>query len=177
MHLIEDNIELIRTELQELANADALIAAQKFHKEKIKAYGIKVPVVRKLAKSWFLEIKQLDKVQIFLMCDALFQSGFSEEAFIAAEWTYILRRKFEEADFSRFEYWIEHHVHNWAICDNFCNNSMGAFLLKYPTYVSHLKRWAVTDNRWLQRAAAVSLIIPAKQGLFSKEILEIAELE
>ena len=39
-----------------------------------------------------------------------------------------------------------------------------------------LKRWTQSKNRWMHRAAAVSLIVPAKHGRFQKESLEIAAL-
>jgi len=46
----------------------------------------------------------------------------------------------------------------------------------YPEYISELKRWAKLDNRWMRRAAAVTLIIPARHGLFLDDIFEIATL-
>ena len=46
----------------------------------------------------------------------------------------------------------------------------------YPEYVTELKRWATSTNRWLKRAAAVSLIIPARHGLFLTEIFEITDI-
>lgn len=176
-HFVEKEVKAIKAALKELASAEGQAAAQKFHKEKIQTYGIKVPIVRALAKKCFNENKHLEKAAIFTMCDQLFLSGILEEAFIASELAYALRRKFEEADFSQFEHWIKHYVNNWAICDGFCNNTVGVFLLQYPAYIARLKKWAVTDYRWLQRAAAVSLIIPARRGLFIDDIFEIAELE
>lgn len=52
---------------------------------------------------------------------------------------------------------------------------MGTFLEMFPEYVSELKQWALSDNRWVKRAAAVSLIIPARRGLFQKDIFNIAD--
>ena len=45
----------------------------------------------------------------------------------------------------------------------------------YPKLASRLKEWAASDNRWVKRAAAVTLIIPAHKGLFLKDIFEIAD--
>ena len=39
-----------------------------------------------------------------------------------------------------------------------------------------LRRWTQSENRWMRRAAAVSLIIPAKHGTFLPESMEIANL-
>ena len=44
-----------------------------------------------------------------------------------------------------------------------------------PEFLSELKLWTNSTNRWKKRAAAVALIIPARRGLFLKDILEIAE--
>jgi len=62
------------------------------------------------------------------------------------------------------------------MCDGFCNHTMGEFLEKYPDHIPELKEWAASGNRWMRRAAAVSLIIPAKHGKFPDESLEIADL-
>ena len=53
---------------------------------------------------------------------------------------------------------------------------MGDFIEKFPEYINELKRWTKSDNRWIRRAAAVSLIVPAKHGKFLKEAIEIADL-
>jgi 3-methyladenine DNA glycosylase AlkD len=47
---------------------------------------------------------------------------------------------------------------------------------KFPSTVEELKVWAKSSNRWLKRGAAVSLIIPAKQGKFLREALEISDI-
>jgi 3-methyladenine DNA glycosylase AlkD len=53
---------------------------------------------------------------------------------------------------------------------------MGDFIEKFPEYSGELKRWTQLDNRWMRRAAAVSLIVPAKHGKFLDDVLEIADL-
>lgn len=52
---------------------------------------------------------------------------------------------------------------------------MGDFIEKYPEYVHKLLLWACSPNRWPKRAAAVSLIVPAKRGKYLKETLEISD--
>jgi 3-methyladenine DNA glycosylase AlkD len=53
---------------------------------------------------------------------------------------------------------------------------MGNFIEKFPEYINELKRWTQSDNRWMRRAAAVSLIVPAKRGRYLDDVLEIADL-
>jgi 3-methyladenine DNA glycosylase AlkD len=53
---------------------------------------------------------------------------------------------------------------------------VGEFVTMYPGYVAELKKWAGSANRWVRRAAAVTLIIPARRGLFLDDIMEIADI-
>jgi 3-methyladenine DNA glycosylase AlkD len=46
----------------------------------------------------------------------------------------------------------------------------------YPGKVEDLKRWAKSNNRWMRRGSAVSFIVPARKGLFLKDIFEIAAI-
>ena len=39
-----------------------------------------------------------------------------------------------------------------------------------------MRSWAKSKNRWLKRASAVSLIVPARKGLFLKDALEICDI-
>jgi len=67
-------------------------------------------------------------------------------------------------------------ITNWAACDGFCNHAVGDFITKYPDQVGVLKRWAISPNRWVRRAACVSLIIPVKHGEYLSEVFELADL-
>ncbi len=46
----------------------------------------------------------------------------------------------------------------------------------FPSYTEGIKKWTRSQNRWVRRASAVSLIIPAKNGLFKEDIFEIADI-
>jgi 3-methyladenine DNA glycosylase AlkD len=46
----------------------------------------------------------------------------------------------------------------------------------YPEYLGKLKIFATSGNRWMRRAAAVSLIVPARKGKFLSDILEISDI-
>lgn len=45
----------------------------------------------------------------------------------------------------------------------------------YPAFLAELKRLAKSDNRWVRRAVAVSLIVPARKGMFLNDVFEIAD--
>jgi 3-methyladenine DNA glycosylase AlkD len=158
------------------AQADPTIAksTQRFFKEGIKCYGLKSATTRKLAKQFGKEIKTLSKAKIFALCETLWQTGYMEACSIACEWAYAQHEAFTPDDITIFEHWIQSYVNNWASCDSLCNHNVGDFVMMYPEHIATLQKWAETDHPWLKRAAAVSLIIPARRGLFLPEIFQIA---
>ncbi len=172
-----DNIlELVRRALRENANEKERLSGERFFREEIRLYGMKARMVIQIAKAYSQEITPLAKRELFALCDDLWESGYFEEAAIACEWAYTRRRSFEPDDFPVFEKWVTHNVSNWATCDTLCNHTIGTFMEMYPAYLAELKKWAHSGNRWVRRAAAVTLIVPARKGLFLPDIFEIARI-
>lgn len=173
---MEPIIDKIRLELKKNSDEKTQATSRKFFKEEIKTYGVKVPTVNKISKEYYKLINHKTKSEIFDLCGILWQSGFIEESFIACHWSYYIHKKYEPGDFQIFEKWINNYVSNWASCDTLCNHTVGEFIVMYPEYLSGLKDFAKSDNRWMRRASSVSLIVPARKGKFLKEILEIADI-
>ncbi len=173
---MNDVIKDIRSELEALADEKTRENGKRFFKEEIKVYGTKSADVRKISKSFFKKLKDSDKKEIFGLCEELWKSGYMEESFIACNWSYYIKEKYGPEDFKTFEKWVSKYVSNWASCDTLCNHTVGDFILMYPEFISELKRWALSENRWMKRAAAVSLIIPARKGEFLADIFEIADI-
>lgn len=169
-------IKNIQRELKIISDEKVKKSSQRFFKEEIKVYGVKAVLIHKIAKENFKLIKDFPKLDIFKLCEELLQSGYVEESIIACDWSYYIHKKYEPTDFLIFEKWVEKHVSNWATCDTLCNHTIGTFLIMYPNFINELLKWTKSANRWKKRAAAVSLIIPARRGYFLNEILEIANL-
>ena len=170
-----DIISAIRQELTQQADEKTKSNYHRFFKEDVTFYGVNTALVTKIAGRYFQDAKFLGKKEVFRLCEELLKSDFSEEAFIAFEWSYRFHTQYEPEDFSTFEGWVKNYINNWAKCDTLCNHTIGSFVEQYPHYINNLKQWAKSDNRWLKRAAAVTLIIPAKRGKFLEDIFEIAD--
>jgi 3-methyladenine DNA glycosylase AlkD len=166
----------LRDELKANVDEKTQQTAHNFFKEEIQIYGVQVPLVRKIAAKFWPEIRSLEKKEVFLLCEELFRSGYMEESFVVSEWLPKIAEKFEPDDIYTLKRWIETYVTNWAECDSFCNHTVGDFIQRFPKCISELKSWAKSSNRWLKRAAAVSLIVPAKKGAFLPDALEICDL-
>ena len=165
----------IRQELESLADEKTRTTSQRFFKEGISCYGIKTRGLQPLQKNTGRRSNP-GKKEIFALCEELYRSRQLEESFIVSTWAYALSGRYEEKDLAVFRRWIDTYITNWASCDGFCNHTMGAFIERYPRYTAELKQWTQSKNRWMRRAAAVSLIVPAKHGTFLPEAIEIADL-
>lgn len=166
----------IRQTLRDNIQEDTLNSKKRFFKEDVKLLGLSVAEVTKISKHFYQTLKDSPKEDIFALCEELWKSGYSEEAYMACHFSYYISRKYEPADFVVFERWVNEYVTNWATCDTLCNHTVGTIVEKYPEYIEELKKWAKSPNRWVKRAAAVSLIIPARRGLFLNDIFEIADI-
>lgn len=165
----------MREELSDSADEKTKETAVRFFKEGINCYGVKAATVLKIADKYFKQIKNEKKETIFSLSEELLGSDLFEESSIAFEWVYRMREAYEPDDFEVFEGWIGKYVNNWAKCDTLCNHSVAAFIESYPQYMSQLKQWTKSDNRWFRRAAAVTLVLPARNGKFLEDVLEIAD--
>ena len=175
---MEKIIEQIRQTLTDSIDAKTLASCARYFKEgeTPKVYGVKMTEVNKIAKASFQSVKEYSKQAIFEWCEELWKSRYFEEAIVACIWSESLHKKYEPSDFAVFERWLSNYVNNWADCDTFCNHTIGSFLMMYPDYIVKLKEWTKSPNRWLRRGSAVTLIVPARKGLFLNDILEIADI-
>jgi 3-methyladenine DNA glycosylase AlkD len=171
------NIVNVITELL-IANSDEKTrdSSQRFFKETIRCHGVKAAVTVQIGKEYYQAVKDKPKVEVFDLCEQLWQTGYLEEAGIACNWSYYLHKQYTPIDFVVFEKWVNRYLTNWATCDTLCNHSVGTFIEMYPAFLKDLKKWALSNNRWMKRASAVSLIVPARKGKFLPDILEIADI-
>jgi 3-methyladenine DNA glycosylase AlkD len=169
-------VETLRKEL--ILNADEKVrkSGERFFKEEVRLYGINSATVGRIGKEYFKDLKDKSKAEIFMLCEELWRSGIMEESFIACNWSYYVKKQYEQSDFRIFSKWVNNYVRNWASCDTLCNHSVGTLAEMYPSLLSELKLWAKSENRWVKRASSVSLIVPARHGLFLDDIFEIADI-
>jgi 3-methyladenine DNA glycosylase AlkD len=168
-------VKEISQKLEEFSDLKTKESGERFFKEKVKMHGVKTAIALNISKEYYKQVKGKTKEEIFNFCEELWQTGYMDESFIACNWSYNVHKDFEEKDIQIFERWIDTYIDNWASCDTFCNHTVGEFIVMYPKYISTLKQWAKSKNRWMKRASAVSLIIPARKGLFLNDVFEIAD--
>lgn len=173
---LASTLKAIRKALKENADPQILASAKKFFKEEIKIYGVSSAAAQKIGKENLKLIKGSPKADIWELCEALWKSGYSEEACLACTFSDAITPQFVPDDFKVFEHWVQEYVSNWATCDTLCNHTVGTFVEMYPAYIPEIQKWAKSKNRWMRRASAVTFIIPARKGLFLNNIFEIADI-
>ena len=177
---MNDLIRRLRQELQMNADPETLASAKRFFKENEtpKLIGLKSSVVGKIGKKYLAEIKKtkLSKEEVYALCDELWQSGYLEEMGVACLWSEAQAKNYQPEDFEVFAGWVGNYVTNWGACDTLCNHTVGALITMYPCLADRLLGWAKSPNRWVKRASAVSLIVPAKHGHFFEHVIRIADI-
>ncbi|MCD4656633.1 MAG: DNA alkylation repair protein [Planctomycetes bacterium] len=169
-------IKDIRNALRSKIDKTYKKGAKKYFKNEVKLHGVRVPDVRKISSEFYKHVKNMQKSDIYEICEKLMQSGFSEEKIIAFDWTYRQKKYFTHEDFDVFESWIEKYVKSWADCDDFCGHALGYLIFMHETLVKNLASWTKSNNRWLRRASAVSLIYSVRRDKYHVDAFKISEL-
>jgi 3-methyladenine DNA glycosylase AlkD len=169
-------VERIRAELKKSTDEKTQNSFQRFFKEEVKCYGVKTGVVGNIARKYWTEVKKMKKKEIYALCEELFSSDITEEAFIVSYWGARFKPFAASSDLAIFKKWIDRYINNWAKCDGFCNHAVGDLIMAHPQKIIELRKWAKSKNRWMKRAAAVTLIVPAKQGMFLDEAFQISSI-
>ena len=163
-HFVKVSIKSIHSELNRNAEFAYKKSQQQFFKEGIELYGVRIPVVRKIAAAQWREVRKLDKKNIFALCEELLKTNMQEDSVIAYGFAHRMRKKLELKDFAVFERWVKSYVNNWAKCDDVCTGALGELIAMYPQLIQKTVAWQKSKNRWVRRASAVALIVPVKRA-------------
>jgi len=169
---------LIKINKELLKNAEPIYRASsyRFFKERVKILGVRTPVVRKIADKYFKEIYHRPKRDIFSLAEKLLKQKDNEHKTVGFAWLYKIKKQLKPRDFSFLENCLKKYVSNWGSCDDFCCHTLGYFLYTHPQFLSRTKIWAKSKNRWLRRAAAVSLIYSLRNGKNLKQAFKICDI-
>lgn len=165
----------IRKRLKEEANEKDALFLQRFFKTGAGQYGegdvflgIRVPVLRKLAK----EYKTLPPAELLPVLrsiyheERLFALIVLVNAFTKGDET--LRRQIYDLYLANSRY-----INNWDLVDISAPNIVGAFLMDKNK--AHLYDWAQSNNLWERRMAMLATFYFVRQNQFT-DTMRIAEL-
>jgi 3-methyladenine DNA glycosylase AlkD len=121
-------------------------------------------------------VKNLPGKDILACCDELLASGERYMRFVAFEWAIRVKEQYTPQDVKRFESWLKKYVNNWGACDHLCGGPIGHLVLRFPDLADRIRPWARSRNRWLRRAAAVSLIVAVRRQMLLDEVFQTADI-
>ncbi|MEM7009565.1 MAG: DNA alkylation repair protein [Thermodesulfobacteriota bacterium] len=175
MDLLKTTLSDIKKDLEQNADTQYRDKIGEYFSMDVKNYlGVRIPLVRKIGNKYYKNIKNLNLDRIIEFCELLLSTNIYEHKVIAFQYMYKQKKHYRKKDFKLLEGWLKTYVDDWSDCDDLCTHSLGYFVHAYPEYLPKLKKWAVSKNRWLRRASAVTLIYSIRRGQHLEEIFGIA---
>lgn len=156
-------ISRVRKELKKQVDFEYRKGSRAFFKEKIDNYGVRTPMVRKISRTFYKDIADMPKKELFALAETMLTTNKFEETLIALAWADRRRADFVASDFAIFERWVKRYITNWATCDDFCGHALGYLLYKHPRLVAKTQKWTRSHNRWMRRASVVDLIYSVRR--------------
>lgn len=149
--------------------------AEKYIKEGIVLYGVRIQTVRKISARYYRTVKAYGVERVLALCDRLVKSDYAEEKVIAFDWAYRSRKQFQPVHFRLFQSWLKEHVGNWGACDDLCRHAFGVFVHGFPQFLPGVLKWTASRNRWLRRGAGVIMIYSLRKGEHLMFALKVAD--
>ena len=148
------------------ADPERAVQAQHYFKEQIFSYGWTAERIRGLAAELYGQVRPGWTLKDALdLCEILLPNAYLEPKTLATLILLRYRKHFGRPVFGLIKTWLARdYCDNWASVDLLCPDGVGFLLEKYPDLLSKLGAWTRHPNRWVKRAAAVSLIKPARRG-------------
>jgi 3-methyladenine DNA glycosylase AlkD len=150
----EEVLEIIeRAFMQQACGDDYLAGIQMAVPGVGMVYGVKVPVLRKMADEVVRAYKK-DSNALRLIALDCWGRGSREHQLLAL--FMLAKLKLEPAE--RWELGVRFlpDVENWESCDQLCAALLGEALANDPVYMDIIEGWVEEDNFWIRRAALVT---------------------
>jgi 3-methyladenine DNA glycosylase AlkD len=148
----------------------------RYFREGYDAYGVPDEVLRPFRERFIAEhAKQLTPKNSLALGRLLMSSGKYEEAMTAIVLARHVLPQLTAASIAEFEYWLEHCVTNWAVCDVLSGELISSLLVSGVTRPSDLAGWRRAPSRWRRRALPVSAITLLKHDADISELLKFIE--
>lgn len=138
--------------------------------------SLKTAAVRGVARAAYQRLTEHSKPRFSQTILAVLNSNIDYKNTLAFDLLFRNKKRYLDSDSQAFlQSIVENHLHDWASCDDYCTHSFGYWLVENPSKVACVMAYLDHDNAMIRRAAAVSLVYPAKQGLFLNESLRVVE--
>lgn len=165
--------EEIEEEAKRIGDPERERQLRRYFREPIETYGLTMTQSRELAKKYYPRVKD-DLDAAMNLAETLLKSGNLTLAGVGLEILDRFRRRLGPQHMNTFDRWVDH-LNNWATTDNLATHMIALVIAEDPSQVDRLMAWTSSPNRWRRRAAAVSLVPPARKGLLLEEAMSLSD--
>jgi 3-methyladenine DNA glycosylase AlkD len=137
------------------------------------AHATRVPDIRKVASEWRKTHRGVEPVEVLLLCDALWATGWREERLVSIALIEGSKPMLAAVDWPRLERWSRD-LENWEHVD-WLAGVTGRVLVADRTLLLEVKALETSGNPWQRRLTLVTLIVAfMKGGIFRDELTDMA---
>ncbi len=154
----------LATELEAGGSEDRAVNEKRYLKSELTHYGVSVPVIRKLARRFAREHKDVSKAELIGLTTELWDRDVYELRKLAVN---ILAARVEVLDVSDVDF-IEGFLrrsHTWALIDDLAMNVVAPMLSLSLRTERIRSRWSEDDDFWVRRTAMLALLPRLRRGL------------
>ena len=178
MHLEKDHvIDNLKNSLNKLIDTEYKENQFKYHSNEFLLLGVRTNYVRKLITETNKQIKSWNEKDVYNLIESLLQMNYNEYIIIGFGIAYKWTKNLRIDHFPIFESWLEKYVVDWGQCDDLCCGILGKVIYQFPQLIDGnlIQNWTKSENMWLRRASAVSMIISLRSGLYLSKAFIIAD--
>jgi 3-methyladenine DNA glycosylase AlkD len=166
--------------LREAADERVAAQARKYFKsyENVAFLGINTPRIREIEGEIYRAVKDSWTVDDAVrFCDALIRNRFLEAKGVGILLLSRFKKEFARSLFESARLWLAGgYCGNWATTDVLSGDIIAPLLAEYPDLLAELLTWTGSENLWVRRASAVSLVPLVRKGARLDEAYAVAEL-
>lgn len=155
MILINQEVAFFTQELQQTADPVRAVNEKKYLKHDMSHFGVRVPVIRRLASDWIKNHKDCSTEELIGLACALWDQPYHETRMLTV---FLLRARVKDL--------MPHHLlmlegmlrtgTSWAQIDGLAVWVVGPLMAAHPELLQHLRVWIGNKNFWVRRAALIA---------------------
>lgn len=161
---VSREVAAIAGTLSPLGTAKRAAGSKAYLKSDLAFYGLDNATLRRAAKTWLREHRDLDREDLVRLVAGLWRKRVFELRAFAIELLVAKQQLLEAGDLDLLEDLLRR-SRTWAFVDWIAPHVVGALYLRRPKEVGRrLDRWAKDDDFWMRRAALLTLLVPLRRG-------------
>ena len=154
----------LATQLEAGGSEDRAVNEKRYLKSELRHYGVRVPVIRKLARKFARENRSVTKFELIGLATELWDRNVYELRKLTVN---ILAARIEVLDESDVDFveGLLRRSYTWALIDDLSINVVSPMLLSAPTAQRVRLRWSGDDDFWVRRTAMLALLPSLRRDL------------